>query len=99
MKLPKAYYEQINEAITNREIPLQSFSYTKKRGWVYLNHLPSGSYFSFFRKKSVVIHEQNHQWENREVFKTKIAGGPIEERENWEGVMASFTSWLKNILP
>ena len=76
MKLPKAYYEQINKAIAKQQIPSQSFSYIKKRGWVYINHIPSGDYFSFFRKKSVAISAHNHQWENREVFKTKFDWTP-----------------------
>ena len=95
MKLPKVYYEQINKAIAKQQIPSQSFSYIKKRGWVYINHIPSGDYFSFFRKKSVAISAHNHQWENREVFKTKFSGGIIEEKGSWEDVMVSFTSWLK----
>ena len=97
MKLPKVYYEQINEAITERKIPIQLLSYTKKRGWIYINHLPSGGYFSFFRKKSVEISTHNHQWEDREVFKTKFSGGIVEDKESWDEVIVSFREWLKDI--
>ena len=97
MKLPGTYYQQINEAITQRKMPLDLFSLTKKRGWIYINYIPDNSYFSFFRKKSVTISEANHQWENQEIFKIKPSDGNHQQKENWQEVMASLSDWLKEI--
>ena len=97
MKLPKSYYDDINTAISVRQMPSTSFSFTKKKGWIYINHLASGHYFSFFRKKSVEISTLNHQWEDKETFRTKLYGGAVEEKSNWQDVMDSFREWLEGI--
>ena len=97
MKLPETYYNDINNAISKWNIPPASFSFTKKKGWVYVNHLASGHFFSFFRKKSVEISTLNHQWENKETFRTKFHGGIIEEKGNWQDVINSFKEWLAGI--
>ncbi len=97
MKLPRIYYEQINEAINRQKIPLKSFSFTKKRGWIYINHHPSDRYFSFFRKKSVTISSQTHQWESSETFKIKPSDGDPQQKEHWQGVMESLMAWLADI--
>lgn len=97
MKLPKAYYQQINEAITQNQMPLQFFSLIKKKGWIYINHSPSEQFFSFFRKKTVEISTENHQWEQKELFKSKTSSGKITEYHNWEQVLTHFTSWLNEL--
>lgn len=94
MKFLKSEYDQFIVAIKKHEFHENDFTFTKKRGMLYVEHQLTKATFCFFRKKESSLNS-NLQFEDKITYYV----GPKKEKliESWELLMNQFDSWLKNI--
>ncbi len=96
MRLTKTFYNQLTHQIEVAGKTLDQFSFVKKKGWIIIYHDASKEYFSFIGKKSIEITTDNHQWEEKQIFKMKISDQQVINLDHWENVLSQFHTWVKH---
>ncbi|MEQ8362702.1 MAG: hypothetical protein RIF39_03485 [Cyclobacteriaceae bacterium] len=95
MKLLKAQYQDILQVLEEQKIPIEKLSLVKIKGRIRVLVAGVDSHFEFFRRKSVAITQEKHQWEHVEHYELNILG----VRKNvsvWPEVVLALELWLKS---
>jgi len=95
MRFLQTEYKSIIQTITKAGLTEAHFSFVKKKGHLYINHLESNTHFYFFRKTATILNADK-QWEKSKSYKFGI-GKNEEVSENWEDVLKAFQLWLKEL--
>ena len=81
------------ESISKEGLPLESFSFIKKRGSLYIDFLKREAPFIFHRKKYTEINGQG-KWQDRVEY---FVGKEKNDSIVWKQVQQKFELWLKMI--
>lgn len=93
MKLLKQQYQDILNSLDAFHIAHQKITLVKKKGRIKIQLAGVESYFEFFRRKSVSLTDDDHQWQKSEHYELKV-DGKASLVEDWEGVISHLNTWL-----
>lgn len=94
MKLTRTQYQDILKTLTEFNIAQEKLSLVKKKGRIKLHIEGIDSTFEFFRRKSVSLTEEDHQWLQSELYEVNAAG-KTSVVANWNEVISLLHKWLK----
>ena len=94
MKLSKTQYQDIRRLLAEFGINQEKLSLVKKKGRIKLHIEGIETTFEFFRRKSVSLTEEDHQWQKSELYEVNAAG-KASIVANWNEVISLLHKWLK----
>lgn len=93
MKLLKNQYQDILNVLQESGMSIENFTLTKKKGRIKIQVSGEDSFFEFFRRKSVALDEEDHQWRHSEHYELTSLGRQLIVAE-WHEVMSKFKEWV-----
>lgn len=95
MRFLQSEYKSIVATLLANSHSEDEFSFTKKRGKLWITHLASNNQFFFFRNTTTILNA-DRQWEKKSEYKF---GEKKEEfdAEDFDTVLSVFKNWLKKL--
>jgi hypothetical protein len=85
------------QALDIKGIKASDISLIKRKGRIRIELAGENVYFEFFKRKSVQISDDKHQWERSEHFEIKTQSQALTVGD-WEDVVKKLKAWRDNIL-
>ncbi|MFZ1807597.1 MAG: hypothetical protein WAU36_10265 [Cyclobacteriaceae bacterium] len=95
MKLSKTQYQDIIHVLDELKISQEKLSLVKIKGRIRISVTEQDSYFEFFRRKSISITKDQHQWKESEHYELTVSG-KLHKVPAWPDVLKAFKAWIKN---
>ena len=93
MKFPPTHHRKIVEIIDKHELPLDEFSFVKRKGWVHI--LRKEEFFAYFKKKETRLDPKTKKWIDSAYFKIKRSDKVSLDVADLGELTNAFDSWLK----
>ena len=97
MKFPKLHHERVLEVIESNGLKIEDFYLVKRKGWIRIEHLHSGDFFNYFKKKETIIDPDSKQWVNNMFFKIKRSGEPDSIEPTFEMMIDQLDKWIRKL--
>jgi len=95
LKLLKTQYQDILQILAELKIPLENLSLVKTKGKIRVIVTGFDPYFEFFRRKSVSLTQEVHQWKELEHYELNVSG-KLHHVPPWSDVVLALRAWLKD---
>ncbi|MGE0589363.1 MAG: hypothetical protein AB7O48_12370 [Cyclobacteriaceae bacterium] len=95
MKLLKSQYQDIVGLANSFHISEKDISLIKRRGRINISIPDFTTSFEFFRRKSISLSADDHQWEKLEHYELNFSGQKIIVA-SWDEVVHHFERWLQS---
>ena len=97
MKFPKKLHTELVNAIRSKGFEEFDFTFVKRKGRIITVNRTSKKSFSFIRKKSFEINNQEGSIGERDLYLVSVNNGEEYELEEWEDVKDQYLSWLSEL--
>ncbi len=94
MKLHQSQYQDILKSLDAFQITHERLTLVKKKGRIRVQLEGVDATFEFFKRKSVSLSEQSHQWQQLEHYELNVNGQPALLAE-WKEVVVHLSKWLR----
>lgn len=95
LKLLRTQYQDILQVLAELKIPLEKLSLVKTKGRIRVKVAGVDSHFEFFKKKSVSLTQDGHQWKELEHYELNVSGKRHYVLA-WPDVVLALKVWLKD---
>jgi len=95
MKFKQAEHDEFKAVIEEQGLDYSSLSFTKKKGWLAINHENRSGRFMYHRKSETQL-SNDGRWLEKDKFFTK-ADNTRKEYDQFQSVLDDFRRWLKEM--